>query len=245
MIDVLVRFDRGPREEIRISLVREKPHASVEVGVYGKPVAGGGDPFPVHEGITVPVELFDTLVGALHIVDAMLRKRGLLQAERMVGRIEATEITPLLSSEPTPMPRPRLGSEDSEVGAGSTTHLGRADVRLALDCPVEYWVRSRRPRAQDLERKRGRTKDISRNGSQVVLWERISVLTMLQVTIHLPVGDVSLPCEVVWSQRATPAEIARNGCRHGLRFTAVSPREARLLQQFISPKTADAGPPPE
>ena len=242
MIDVLARFDRGPLEEIRVSLIREKRRTSVDVRVYGKPMAGGGDPFPAREGITVPLELFDTLVAALHIVDSTLRKRGVLQRDRITGHIEATDITQMVGGETTVVSTPRPDLEESGVGSWSTKHLGRADVRLALDCSVEYAVRGRQARAQEPERKRGRTKDISPTGAQVVLRERISVLTMLHVTIRLPVGDVSLPCEVVWSQRASPTEIARDGCRHGLRFTAISPREASLLRLLIDHRTGAAGP---
>lgn len=244
MMDVLARFERGPLEEIRVCLVRQKRRTALEMRVYAKPMAGRGDPFPSAEGITLPLELFDTLYGALKAVDETLRRQGVLPPDRKLRPFETGEITQMVGGEPTVITTPRPPAESEGVVTWQIRHLGRGDARLTLECPLEYTLRGKQPGEPKGGRMQGHTKDISRTGVQVVLRERIPVLTMLHVTMHLPVGDVSLPCEVVWAQRAAPAEIARQGCRHGLRYTAVTPRDAQLIEQLFKQAQGRSGAAP-
>lgn len=233
MTDLIARFDRGPREEVRASLVSREGQTYLDLRVYDKPIAGEQEPFPSPEGITVPLGLFDKLCRAIQAVEVALRRRNLLPRE-------TPGITQMVGGEPVVPAAPRPAAP-----AGSEAqHVGRTELRLRLDCAVEYLVRGRPGREQEPERGRGRTQDISRTGVQVMLAEWIPVLTILHVTVRLPVGVVTLPCEVVWAQHAGGTDAPREGCRHGLRFTQVGPEERRLLDRLLDQAARQASPPP-
>jgi hypothetical protein len=234
-MDLIARFDRGPREEVRASLVARDGQAYLDLRVWNKPATGEQEPFPSDEGIRVPLTLFGKLARAIQAVEATLRRRNLLPGE-------APEITQMVGGATALVPGPRMsGPPPAGVGA---QQLGRADLRVRLDCQVEYAIRSRVPPERRAARRRGRTKDIGSSGAQVVLPERVPILTVLEVTLHLPVGVITLPCEVVWAQHLSAAALARDGCRHGLRFTQVGPAEQGLLERLVggAARQGDATP---
>lgn len=234
-MDLIARFDRGPREEIRASLVNRDGRTYLELRVYDKPATAEQEPVAHPEGITVPLALFGKLSRAVQAVEVALRRRNLLSRE-------APEITQ------APGGVPAMVSGSAAAGAPAagewTQQLGRTDLRVRLDCPVEYAIRSRLRPEQPAPRRRGRTKDISRTGVQAVLPERVPVLTALQVTLHLPAGVITLPCEVVWAQHLGAADVARDGCRHGLRFTQVGSAEYGLLDRLVGDATRQSSATP-
>ncbi len=233
MTDLIARFDRSPREEIRVSLVNREGQTYLELRVYDKPIGGEQEPFPSPEGITVPLGLFNKLCRSIQAVEVALRRRNLLQRE-------VPAVTQMVGGETVVMGARRPAAPPDTEGQ----HLGRTELRLRLDCAVEYVVRGRARRDRVPERRHGRTKDISRTGVQVVLPERFPVLTILHVTLRLPVGVLTLPCEVVWAQHPSAADLTREGCRHGLRFTEVGPEEGRLLDRVLDQAARQANLPP-
>ncbi len=233
-MELIARFDRGHREEIRACLVNRDGEVYLDLRVYRKPAAGEGEPSPSHEGISVPLGLFSKLVRAVQAVEEAVGRRNLLPRE-------APSIMQMVGGEPTVVPAPRpVGPTFGRTELG---HLGRNELRLQLDCPVDYVIRGRLRPQQEVARRRGRTKDINRTGAQVVLPERVPVLTNLHVTMHLPVGVVALPCEVVWAQHSAAVDIAREGCRHGLRFIEVGAAENGLLVRLVGEAAQQASSP--
>ncbi len=234
MTDLIARFDRGPREEIRASLVNRDGQTYLELRVYDKPVGSEQEPFASPEGITVPLRLFDKLCRAIQAVEVALRRRNLLPREVPPAVTQMVGGEAVVVRAPAPTAPVRTDAQQP----------GRTELRLRLDCTVEYAVRGRPRQGREPERRHGRTKDISRTGVQVLLPERIPVLTLLHVTMRLPVGVVSLPCEVVWVQHAAAPDLAREGCRHGLRFTEVGPEERHLLDRLMGQAARQASIPP-
>jgi hypothetical protein len=234
-MDLIARFDRGAQEEIRASLVNRDGQTYLELRVWNKPATGTREPFPSAEGIRVPLALFGKLARAIQAVEVTLGRRNLMPGG-------ATEITQMVGGAPAVVARPAVSNPPTAVGAQP---MGRTDPRVRVECPVEYAIRSRLRPERPAAPRRGQTKDISRSGAQVVLPERVPILTALQVTLHLPVGDITLPCEVVWALHLGAADVARDGCRHGLRFTKVGSTEHGLLDRLVGDATRQAGAPPK
>jgi len=234
-MDVIARFDRGPREEIRVSLVNREGQIYLDLRVFRKSATSTREPLPSTEGISVPLALFGKLCRAIQAVDEAVRRRKLLPRE-------ALGAAPVLGGEPAGAPGSRAAA--AAAARAEARHLGRTDLRLRLECPVEYVVRGRSREPHEPERRLGRTKDISRTGAHAMLPERIPEGTVLDVTLDLPAGSLSLACEVVWAQHSTIMEIAREGCRHGLRFSGVGQEEGRLLDRLLSEGARQPSAPP-
>jgi hypothetical protein len=98
---------------------------------------------------------------------------------------------------------------------------------------VEYVIHRPPDHRADAGRRRGRTRNINHGGAQLVLQERIPILSQVTVTMELPVGIISLPCEVVWAQLSGLTVMAGRECRHGVRFTAVGPEERSVLDRLL------------
>ncbi|HYB74607.1 MAG TPA: PilZ domain-containing protein [Candidatus Sulfotelmatobacter sp.] len=234
-MDLIARFDRGPQEEIRASLVNRDGQTYLELRVWNKLGAREQEPFPSAEGIRVPLALFGKLARAIQAVEVALRRRNLLPGE-------APEVTQMVGGAPAAVRKPAVSAPPAVAVGGQP--LGRTDPRVQVDCPVDYAIRSRQKPARPVVLRRGRTKDISRSGAQVVLPERVPILTALQLTLYLPVGDITLPCEVVWALHPAGGDIVREGCRHGLRFTQVGAAEHGLLDRLVNETTRQAGASP-
>ena len=146
--------------------------------------------------------------------------------DRAGGR--AAGVTAPAAAEQAGGPRPT-----PPVGERWGTRQGRAHPRPPLACPVEYTVRGRAKLAQVPERRRGQSVDISRNGMQVLLPERLSTLNAILIALHLPQAVVAVACEVVWAQLTQGTPRAEGGYRHGLRFTAVRPHDRRNLDRLL------------
>jgi hypothetical protein len=234
-MDLIARFDRGPQEEIRASLVNRDGQTYLELRVWNKLGAREQEPFPSAEGIRVPLALFGKLARAIQAVEVALRRRNLLPGE-------TPDVTQMVGGAPAVVPAPEMGRTPT-LGAVAQP-LGRAAPRVLVDCPLDYTIRSRQRPVRPVVLRRGRTKDISRTGAQVVLPERVPILTALQVTMHLPVGDITLPCEVVWAVHPAGGDVVREGCRHGVRFTQVGAAEHGLLDRLVSEASQQAGASP-
>ncbi len=224
--DVIGHFDLSPRGEIRASLSELEGRPYVELRVCLESATGERELLHGQDGIKVPLDLFGKYCRALHAVSEALRRRDLLP-------LEPPGITQMVGGELTVVSGPRAPAPI--FGRCEVGHLKRSPGRIPLDCPVEYRVRGGLREARNPERRRGRTKDISRAGAQVVLPERISVLTVLLVTVDLPVGVISLPCEVVWAELSRAKPIAGESYRHGLRFIEVGPQERWTLGRLLEP----------
>ena len=224
MVDVIARFDRSPEEEIRACLVTRAGEQFLELRVFRKAGPGEPEPLPSAEGISLPLRKFANLSHAIQQVAEALRQGKLLPHT-------STGQGPKGNGTPGPMPAPRPSVAPVARWAGR--HQERRAGRIPMDCPVEYALRRAADRLADADRRRGRTRDINHGGAQLVLQERISVLTRLSVTLYLPVGVISLPCEVVWAQLSGVTVMAGRECRHGVRFTAVGPEEGRVLDRLL------------
>ena len=229
MPELLGSLEHGPFEEIRISLVQQRGQTYLELRVYRKPLGGAGPAVPTAEGLLLPIHLLDKLQRVLETTGGRLRGRPPLQPTA------GPPIMQMVGGAPAVMAEPKDPAQQSAplrpLVMGARTH-GRADRRFPLDCPVEYAVRGRQ--GQGVERRRGRAKDINRTGAQVVLPERVPVLTAMVLVLRLPQHSLRLPCEVVWAQLSRGADLERQGCCHGVRFTAVGPAEAQFLEQLTS-----------
>ena len=240
MPEQLARFDRGPFEEVRISLVQLQGRTYVELRVYRKAMGGVGEPGPSPEALLIPVEMLDRFQRAIQIASDGLRRRTAQGAPapppivQMVGG--DAEVMDAPQGEPPPV------APHKPMYIGAKAH-GRADRRILLDCPVEYVVRERQGEAG--ERRQGRTKDINPFGAQIVLPERIPVLTHIVLTLRLPETSLTLLCEVVWAQFIRGADLERRGCCHGVRFLDVGAAESRILQRLLRGHPPGAGRPPE
>ncbi len=223
-MDVIARFDRSPQEEIRACLVTRAGQQFLELRVFRKAAPGEPEPSPSLEGISLPLGQFADFSLAIRAVEEALRQGNLL------ARPSPAQ-APKLNGTPPPIPGPRPCVSPLARWAGR--HQGRRAGRIPLDCPVEYVVRRPSDRLPEADHRRGRTRDINHGGAQLVLQERISLLTQLTVTLHLPVGVISLPCEVVWAQLSGSTVMAGRECRHGVRFTAVGPEEGRVLDRLL------------
>ncbi len=229
-MDLIARFDRGPREEVRVSLVSLGGETFLELRLYYRPGAGHGEPISGPECVRIPVSLYGKLARAIEAMEGALLRRGLLAHE-------APEITQMVDGLPTAMASP--GPAAGAPGGAGRSQRARSELRLRLDCPVEY----RDPSHPD-RRRQGRTVDISHTGVQVILPERLPVLSLQQVTLHLPLGIVALPCEVEWTEHRPAHEVDQVGCRHGLRFTQVGPREYQVLDRMLGEAARRAITPP-
>ncbi len=220
-MDVLARFPRSPHEEIWIVLTARQGHPYLEVRVHHSAPPGEATASP--EALGLPVALVDELSRALQVARAQLSQRGLLPAP---------EARP-------PESEPRVPPPDAGRRGGLptlerlTNQHGRVHPRVPLEVPLEYAVRGRSPEATGLPWGQGRTVDINRGGLQVVLPERLSVFTVLAVTLHLPMGALSVVCRVVWAQFTGGIDLAATGCRHGLAFTEVGAEERRRLEGLL------------
>ena len=209
-MELLARFDRSPHEEIRLTLISWQGDPCVEFRVYSRALPGGGVVGP--ESLHVPVGGLEELEWAVQIARERLRQRK----------------PPPPAAEDSPGPRAGLPLA-GRVGV----HQGRAHPRPPLTCPVEYAVRGRTGEGKDPEWRRGQSLDVSRNGLQVLLPERLSVLTPLQIALRLPRAALGVGCEVVWAQLSQGAARAGEGYRHGVRFTDVEPRARRSLDLLL------------
>jgi hypothetical protein len=235
MPELLGSLEHGPFEEIRISVVQQRGQSYLELRVYRKPLGGAGPAAPTAEGLLLPIHLLDKLLRVLETTGGRLRGRPPVQPPAGPPIVQMVGGDPAVMAEPKAQPQPAAPPRPQFVGA--RTH-GRADRRIPLDCPVEYAVRGRQ--GQGVERRRGRAKDINRNGAQVVLPERVPVLTPMVLVLRLPQYSLRLPCEVVWAQLSRGADLERQGCCHGVRFTSVGPAEAQFLERLASGEGAAA-----
>jgi hypothetical protein len=103
---------------------------------------------------------------------------------------------------------------------------------------VEYSVRGAAELLGGPARRWGRTRDLNGTGAQLALPERIPVLTPMDLTLHLPAGEISLPCEVVWAQLSAGTVGVAKACHHGVRFTAVGPEQRRILEHLLAQSAA-------
>ncbi len=226
MPETLAVFNRGPFEEVRVSLVRRGDQNCLEIRVYHKPL-GGGPALPTAEAILVPQALLDKLHRALQMAGDTLRRRAL----------EARDEPPMVQMEGgdakvvgLPPGAPLRPGPPAPARFGVMAH-GRADRRIPLNCPLEYAVRAKQE--QTAEWRNGRTKDINRIGMQVVLPERIPVLSTIVLSLQLPDGPLTVMTEVVWAQLARGPDLATKGCCHGLRFIALGPMELQRILRLL------------
>ncbi len=214
----VARFDRGPNEEVRVSLTDRQGQTFLELRVHP-------DPPDAPETFRLPATLLGELDRALQAAREALRLR-----------------------EAAPQPSPGTPERPGTGSASPSSHVpragmpivgrwgmqsGRTDVRVPLECFVEYSVRGRGAGAEKPPRRRGRTIDISRHGLGLLLPERVSIFNVLQIDLHLPQGVLSLLGEVVWAQLSKSADPTGEGCRHGLRFTEMGPEERRHLDRLL------------
>lgn len=227
MPETLAAFSRGPFEEVRVSLVRRGDQNCLEIRVYHKPL-GGGPVLPTAEAILVPQGLVDKLQRAIQLAGDTLRRRALevRDAPPLVqmegGDAKVVGVPPGAPPSPAPAQPARFG----------VTAHGRGDRRTPLNCPLEYAVRGKQ--GQATEWRRGRTKDINRIGMQVVLPERVPVLSTILLTLQLSDGPLTVVTEVVWAQLARGLELASKGCCHGLRFIGLAPMELQRILRLLS-----------
>jgi hypothetical protein len=226
MAETLAVFSRGPFEEVRVSLVRRADQNCLEIRVYHKPL-GGGPVLPTGEIILVPEALLDKLLRALQLAGETLRRRTLeVRDEPPLVQMEGGDAK-VVGAPPSAPPRP---APPAPARFGVMAH-GRADRRIPLNSPLEYAVRGKQ--GQTGEWRNGRTKDINRIGMQVVLPERIPVLTTVLLTLQLNDGPLSVMTEVVWAQLARGLDMAAKGCCHGVRFIALGPAELQRIQRLL------------
>ncbi len=220
-MDVLARFRRSPHEEIRLLLNARQgqPYLEIRVSHLARP----GDGTVSWESLGLPVALVPDFAQALQSASAQLGQRGLLAR----GEPAAPEPGP-------PAPPLAAGRQGGVQPLGRPMgQAGRATLRVPLACAVDYAVRSSPLGATGPARGRGRTVDLSRQGLQVVLPERIPAFSVLAVTLHLPMGALSAVCQVVWAQLPTPRDLSAAGCRHGLAFTELGPEDRRRLEALV------------
>ncbi len=223
-MDLIARFDRGPHEEIRAYLVALEGQTFLELRVFPKSSAGDPDPAASSQCISLPVGQLTTIYRAIQIMQGVMSQRD-------ASSRNEPAVFQMVDGEPTPMSVPL--ETVRTAGRWGVRRRGRSAGRLPLDCPVEYTVRGGAGRTRGPEGRRGRARDINRTGAQVALPERLSLLSHLHLTLHLPVGVISLPCEVVWAQLSGNSILAGKDCRHGLRFTAVGPNENQVLDRLL------------
>ncbi len=209
-MELLARFDRSPHEEVRLTLTSWQGSPCVELRVYSRALPGGG--VVGREILRVPVAALERLEWAVQIARERLHQRE--SPSRAGGGL----------------PGPPAGFP---VAVRVGVHQGRAYPRAPLACPVEYAVRSRAGEGKDPEWRRGQSLDVSRNRLQVLLPERLSVLTPLQIAMQLPQAALGVECKVVWAQVSQGVAGAGEGHRHGVRFTDVEPRARRSLDLLL------------
>src|SRR3990170_3247417 len=76
MAELLASIERGPFEEIRISLVQQRGQTYLELRVHRNPLGGAGPSVPTPEGILLPVQMLDKLQRALEGTGEKLRGRA-------------------------------------------------------------------------------------------------------------------------------------------------------------------------
>ena len=228
-MQVIARLDRSPHQEIRVGLVTRQGQTYLDLRVFTKPSEGERSPLRSVEGISLPLAAFPNLHRAMQAVADVLCQRG-------APPREAPRVSPMPGGGPTvasqPQPFvPMAGHRDGR-------HLGRRAGRIPVDCPVEYSVGGAAEALDGPARRWGRTRDLNGTGAQLALPERIPVLTPLNLTLHLPMGGISLPCEVVWVQLSTGTVRIAKACHHGVRFTAVGPEQRRILEHLLAQSAA-------
>lgn len=208
-MDVIARFDRSPGEEVQVAIITRhgQPWLEVRVRQTSHAVEGGASP----EGFSLPMALLGELDRAIQAAREALR-----QHEAPAAQTVRRAATPVLG---------RWSGQKA-----------RAHPRVPLECAVEYAVRRQASEGEAPPRRRGRTTDISRDGLELLLPERISIFNVLRVDLHLPQGTLSLLGEVVWAQSSKAAAAA--GIRHGLRFTEMGPQERQRLDRLLEDLSA-------
>ncbi len=220
-MDVRAHFERGPDGEIRIVLTIRQGQRHLDLRVY--------HPAPPDQaaGATATLgrlaALVDKLARALRIAGGQGDEPDLPPAG---------DTRPQAASARAPAV---AGRRSGLPPVGRVTHQdGRGHPRAPLNVPVEYAVRRRSPEAREFPRGRGRTVDLSAEGLQVVLPERLSLFTALTVILHLPGGTLALGCRVVWAQSSREVDPAVAEYRHGLAFTDVGEEERRRLEALVA-----------
>ncbi len=236
MPEPLASFDRGPFEEVRISLVQLRGRTYMELRVYRKAMGGVGEPAPSPEALLIPVEMLDRFQRAIQMASDGLRRTAQAAAAPAPPIVQMVDGDTEVMDAPQGAPPPVAPHKPMYIG---TKAHGRMDRRIPFDCPVEYVVRDRQGEAG--ERRHGRTQDINPIGAQIVLPERIPVLTHIVLILRLPETSLTLLCEVVWAQFVRGADLERRGCCHGVRFLDVGTAEARILQRLLRGHPPGAG----
>ena len=101
-------------------------------------------------------------------------------------------------------------------------------TRYPIQLPLLYW----RKTGPQMRARAGWTHELSGEGANVELAERVASETLLRIRIQSDRGPIEADCQVVWFADPAPAGVKNY---HGLVFTQIAPDHLQTLRDLLLP----------